>query len=120
MEVEEIVGIKLPDELRHLVGGVQADGRIVLLKGHLRVEPINSAPRGGVDEPVHVDQLGILEDLQNSEAVHHQVLLGVVDGVLVGEVGCEVEDVIGLLLEDPLQHLVVEDAPLDEGNVICL
>jgi len=117
VEVVEVVGVELAEQLRDLVGGVEPDGNVVLFERHLRIETVDAAPGRRVHEPFHPDHVGILENLEDPHAVDHQVGLGVVDRVLVCKVGSEVEDVGGLLPEDPLEGFVVQDVPLHERDV---
>jgi len=119
IEVVEVVGVEFTDHLGDLVGGVELDGDVMFLKRHLGVQAVDATPRGGIDEPLDVNKMGILQNLEDPHAVDHQVFLRVVDRVLVGKVGGEVVDDIGFCLKRPLQLLLVQDVAVDELDVVC-
>lgn len=102
VKVVEVVGVELTDHLGDLVGGVEFDGDIMLLKRHLRVQAVDAAAGRGIDEPVDVNEVSILQDLEDAHAVDHQIFFRVVDRVLVGEVGGKVVDDVGFRLKRPL------------------
>ena len=117
VEAVEHARVELAEHLRDLIGRVELRGDVLLCEGHGGVRSIDAAARRGVDEASHAHEVGVLEDLQGAQAVDHEVEFRMVDGVLIREMGGEVIDNFGVLLEGLPQILVPRNVTLEELNL---
>ncbi|MBA7686125.1 hypothetical protein ES703_94564 [subsurface metagenome] len=95
------VAVKLAKKLCYLIGSVKVKGDKVLFEGKWCLTTINRTSRRGEDEFAYSGLPGAFQDFQSSESVDQEVSLGVVNRVLIGEVGGKVEDKVEPLREDP-------------------
>ena len=115
MVVEEVT-VEFAQHLGDLVGGGEVHGHELLPQGERGIAPVDGTAGGGVDEALHAGEDGILQQAQRAQAVDHQVALGMVYRVLVGEEGRQMENNLGAFKEDALEFDLVQDVPFHEQD----
>ena len=114
--VVEKVAVELAEQFGYLIRGVEVDGYEILFERQGRVRAVDAAARRGENKALDFVVAAVLEYLKRTHAVHHEVVLRMINAVLVGEESSKVEDVVGFVRECCGEYCVVGNRTLDKGD----